>query len=822
MPGPPEQWNPFSSSAWAAILGLVRVPLFHRASGTAIGGDHAVLLNGDRGSFEFSAAEDRDLLADDRPLAWSWSAHVRHTVIVDRQRDKLYLRRWDVPTVIRQFEPPSREQGAIELLRVLHDAEPPQAPDVIHRVLGAFRLARDTCGREAPLDAVRVLNGLLLVADGVSRGRINRGAVERARTIGSALDTLGDKERSLAEVDALRKTTLSQDLGVLAHYFLDPDPRTGLVLNPELLLRHASSKLYQEAHLDLERSPQRSFPGMGSTSEPRGRGPRDVRFTPANLARALVQEAIKALRPRPRNHITVLDPACGSGIFLQEMLRELEGTARCGSVGVVGYDVSPLSVCMSRFCLNHAVRDLSRLKAGANVEERDSLRCLWPTSDVVVMNPPFMALTDLQPDRRTGVAEVLGDMQTGRVDISMAFVVKAVQALRPGGVLACVLPGSILHGRSGAAWRERMQHEADIVLMGRFEGYHYFPTSLVETCFLVLRRKSGRGCKQSPVQVVLAEEGAEDAALRALRLPEDDARRASGGVEVFRVEPADATGENWRPLHRGVYEQRRHLLARRLPNVAALFHVRQGAMTGNNEVFVLSMERLGDLPKVERKYFRPAAGTKTIYGGQLHPIEYVFYPYSEDGLLLKSEEDLEREVPTYFRKALKPRRRVLKNRSKIDRWWGLSRFCAWQFARMPRLVSAFFGGSGSIAFDEKGDYVVVAGHGWNWRGPLPGDHPFTSTRLPWAYLALLNSTVFERILSWFSVPLEGGQFRLEPRFLSRIPLPNLAGDEMAPEVIEHLVSIGREVHRGKLEDIRPRLDRVAAEAWGLPLSDCGE
>jgi hypothetical protein len=738
-------------------------------------------------------------------------------VIADKRQDMVYLRRWDAPTNIRQFQVPRQEQAAIDLLHILQSVEPLQVPDVIQHVLHAFRLIRETKACSDALWAVRVLNSLLLAADGVRRGRIDRRELERASTIGGAIKTLGPRARSLAEVDKLPRGIRDQDLGVLGQYFLQPDSRTGLQLYPDLLFRHASSKLYQEAHLELERRPQQlAFPGMGSTAEPRGSLRRDVRFTPANLARALAQQAVQALSKLP-DRIVVLDPACGSGIFLQECLRELDSRDYRGLARILGYDISAVSTCMSRFCLKHAVSDLSGFKADVEVEKANSLRRDWPATDLILMNPPFIPLTDLDADQRQEVIDTLGDMNTGRVDIAMAFVLKAVQSLRPGGVLGCVLPGSVLYGDSGLKWRERLQQDMDIILMGRFEGYRYFPTSLVETCFLILRRKAERLRTLPAVEILIAEEGTEDAALRALRLPEEDPRRSTGGVEVFPIDPKDTTADSWRPLRRAVYECRRELLSRGLPRIDSLFLIHQGARTGDNDAFIISADVYAGL-KSERQYFRPAAGGETIRRGQFLRTQYVFYPYGPDGLLLQTEEELKQRVPQYFKRWLQPRRKQLEQRAKITCWWGLTWPRPWQFRKSPRLVSAYFGASGSFAFDTAGEYAVVNGFSWEWRKPSPEGGGFATTRLPWAYLALLNSSIFERMLSWFSIPLQGGQLRLEARFLSRIPMPDLTSGDAPTDLVQELVNLGQMICRGKLEDVRNRLDHAAATAWGVPLN----
>jgi len=812
-----ESWDPFSSRSWAGLLGLVYVPMFGSRKPKGPQGDHAILQDGAKASFGFSSSSDRDLIDRNAPLCWSWSSHVRHALIADKHQGIMYLRRWDAPTLIRRFDVPRQEQGAIDFLEVLQNVEPLQVPDVVQHVLHAFRLIREIPSCSNPVWAIRVLNGLLLAADDVRAGRVDRAEIERASTIGKALRALTLRARSLAEVNELPRDIRDQDIGVLGQYFLQPDRRTGLELLPSLLFRHASSKLYQEAHLEIERNPQLSFVGMGSTAKPKGTLRRDIRFTPANLARALVQQAIAALGTLP-DRLVAADPACGSGIFLQELLRELALRQYKGCAKIIGYDISDVSACMSRFCLKHAAADLAgvKMKAIVKVEEDNSLRQTWELADIVVTNPPFIPFSALDAGQREDVQTILGDAATGRVDIAMAFVSKAVQSLKPGGVLACVLPGAILYGESGLAWRERLQQEGEVLMLGRFEGFRYFPTSLVETSFLVLRRRP-EGEKHRPsVQVVVASEGSEDAALRALRLPGDDPRREAKGVEVFEVTAAETSPDSWRPLRRSVYECRRDLMVRRLPLIRSLFAIRQGVRIGHKKTFLLGCDAYKALGK-DKKYFRPAAGGGTVLNGQLVRSEFIFFPYGPEGLLLRTEAELQEYVPHYYKHWLAPKRKELEARPGTACWWGLTRPRTWQFARSPHIISAYFGGSGSFAFDPVGEYVVVNGFAWDWQKPLPERPQFGGTRLPWAYLALLNSTVFERILSWFSVPLQGGQMRLEPRFLSKIPIPDFSGEGTAPDLLQDLANLGKSVHRGQLENVRSRLDAAAAAAYGVPL-----
>ena len=94
--------------------------------------------------------------------------------------------------------------------------------------------------------------------------------------------------------------------------------------------------------------------------------------------------------------------------------------------------------------------------------------------------------------------------------------------------------------------------------------------------------------------------------------------------------------------------------------------------------------------------------------------------------------------------------------------------------------------------------------------------PFEQTPAVWAYLAILNSKTFEKIMSLFTVRLQGGQMRLEARFLSQVPLPDITNEMSCPaEVVEHLVDLGKAIHTGKLKAVAPDLDKYVSLLYGL-------
>jgi hypothetical protein len=246
-----------------------------------------------------------------------------------------------------------------------------------------------------------------------------------------------------------------------------------------------------------------------------------------------------------------------------------------------------------------------------------------------------------------------------------------------------------------------------------------------------------------------------------------------------------------------------------------LFTIRQGVRTGLKAAFVLSKAELARLPKSERNFFRPSAGQGSIERGTLSASGFVFYPYSPGGLIIGSEAELRRELPEYYSNWLAPFKSRLKKRQGIQKWWLPTRPREWQYEEIPKIVSTYFGGAGSFAYDAGGEYAVVDGFAWILRGSTEASANTEETNL--TYLAIVNSRVFERILSCFSWRLQGGQLRLEARFLNDIPFPTI--DQLqsrSPSLPGELSALGRSITQGKLDTKQAEIDALVRVIFAFP------
>ncbi len=374
------EWNPFSTKDWADAIGLVNIPLFGGEQPRGIAGDFAVLLDGRRSSFGLFLADDpNELIYSNRPLSWSWSANLRHSLIVHKKADVVIHRRWDSPDKSTKFPIPRTSlEAATAFAERIGSAKARSASDVIGRMLGAFRRVRANLAPQImdAVVAIRVFNAFLVGAEMVRKGSLRPDEWRGCRTVKDALDLIKNNDDGVG-VDRIPSDAASIEIGGLPGTFIDPDPSTGCELEPDLLIRHASGSLYQDAHFELEREDQLSLPGLAENPSYQPSLQRDARFTQPALARAMVQQALKAYRRTEREReMVILDPACGSGVFLQHALQELAATACKRAIKLIGFDTSAVSCAISEFCLHRSARDaaLRDLRVTTEISDQNAMR----------------------------------------------------------------------------------------------------------------------------------------------------------------------------------------------------------------------------------------------------------------------------------------------------------------------------------------------------------------------------------------------------------------------------------------------------------------
>jgi adenine-specific DNA-methyltransferase len=671
-------WNPETPDDWSQAFRLVSVPYFSASRSEEIGGTHAMMQDGDSASFALHLANSRTILPKETILGWAWSSNVRHAVIIEpaRQSFHAHILRWDDPEHhdSRVIE---SSADAAKLVRDIERSEPPSRPDVIKHALTLFTNVRAAIEERngTSVDVVMTFNAVLRLAN---EWRSADKAPRGHRDI-SLIDAITRLHRN--KIHGFHPRLVSQsvrgyNVGELTQLVLtNGSPATGYAFDTELLIRHAGGLLYQDAHRSLA-SPrsglqQKSllFDAMsGMSGRPRVEAPSYVHYTPPWLARALVEAVFAIIRGCESSTLRILDPACGSGVFLGESARELQRLPLV-PVQLHGMDISDIAGLMADFYTGEVTHDIARSRVSQSIEYGiDSLGdAKWSGADAIVMNPPFKAWKDLSATERDRVTSILGSDFAGRPDLYLAFLVRAAASLHPGGAFASIVPASFFTSMTAENVRASLHDEGFRVrLVGVFRGFATFDDAMVEAGFIVVERSDVNG----PVRIVTAKRGYAAKAIRQLRAISPGRSISSAGFEIYNIPGADLHKESWRPHPKADIDFAHALASDIATRVSDVFTVRLGVRgvgaKSISRVLVVAESDFQKFSPRERLYFRPVADR--IESGQITPSGFVFYPYGEDrSLLIKTERELQDAVPSFYARVLMPAKDRLQARKSINR-----------------------------------------------------------------------------------------------------------------------------------------------------------
>lgn len=171
----------------------------------------------------------------------------------------------------------------------------------------------------------------------------------------------------------------------------------------------------------------------------------------------------------------IYDPACGSGTFLIETLKLYKENRKVTKSTVWGTDKNPRMLLISELNLGHFPDITFERRLADALFPEDSI---WPkhnSFDFIFTNPPFgVTLDNSSHDLqyfKTCCTE--NGHITKRQQSEVVFVEQAFHYLKPGGILAIVLPKSVI--------TNSYLHNSRIVL-GKF-GYIYAAVSLPPETF---------------------------------------------------------------------------------------------------------------------------------------------------------------------------------------------------------------------------------------------------------------------------------------------------------------------------------------------------
>lgn len=566
----------------------------------------------------------------------------------------------------------------------------------------------------------------------------------------------------------------------------------------ELIMRHSSGTLFQEAQKEVLYFNRQIeiFGGISSNITTKNNLYSSIHYTPPYLSRTIVENSLKQI-DLTKESIKILDPACGSGEFLIEALKQLKELGYDGQINIIGWDSSETAILTSSFLLKYEQRIYWQHRLNFQLKlVSDSLLENWDNDyDLILMNPPFVSWELLsKKEYKEAIRETLGENFMGRPNQASAFFYKSIMSLNENGVFGFVIPSSILTLDSYKKLRSRIEEIITFNLIGKL-GNFVFEDALTDVSLIVGKKAQ---LELPPLFLwTRNEKGIANESIRVLRKMESNNQLSisKNTYSIFRPDQFPVLKESWRPIsysnNNFLKKVNRFLFEEKLVTVGEIFRVRQGIRQGRKNVFKITKEELNQLPEGERTFFRPVIDNDAVLSNLNSTKDFIWYPYNSDGLIITTEEHLENMVPTFYEDKLLPNKGILNSRSGINNWWGLTRPRNWQFAKKVKLVSGEFGNNKSFALDETGEYVVERGNAWLPKKSFKDDYYYF-------YLAIFSSSLFNKLLSIYSRQLAGGKwYDLGKKYTNDIPIPNIHLESVRSDLgFVKLVRLGKEISSG--------------------------
>ena len=719
---------------WAIDSGLLPMHLAPHNMG-----ERYIMLDG--GYYEFCLDLDiEDCTASDYN-SYAWSSDVKNYIRVQGENVSVYNwknRRCDTMKLALV------EQKFHQFLKIINSTSINSSDDVTPFLLGLFAQLRNlTQETKQPIVAMNLLFKLLV---SIEENNIDADVCKRWNVIDIVLPNGFDRL-----VDSIRKGALQ----------IKP--------NLDFILRHGSGRLFEMAHRTaLSFNPQWDLFGgisaeltLSDTSNYSS-----LHYTPRYLVRSIVENSLKQIN-KEQEVIRIFDPACGSGAFLQEALKQLKEQNFHGKIEVFAYDNSDMAVSTTKFLLSYEQRrQWDEQHMTYQVDVRNSVVTDWPKCDLLLMNPPYIAMELIKDSiTKDAVRETLKELNMKkRPNMAAAFLYKAIKSLNVNGVLGAVLPSSLLLLEQYQSLRESIRSMFDLDIIAKL-GNFAFSDALTDASIVIAKRRDPTF--SIPLTVWCKnQEGAPFNAIRGLRKMQYDnlTSRIKVDYNIYTPSRFPVVGETWNTIpmkdDRLVQQLKTRVGTGDLKHLSEVFDVKQGIITGIRDIFEVSDIQYEDIPKKERKLFRNIASSFTIEDGQIKRSNYIWYPYNKRGLIIENEDQLRQYEWTYC--WLAPHKTELLNRSGIKNWWEPTRSRTWQYEPAMRLCSKRFGDSSSFAIASS-EFVIKDGNAFIFKSEnaVKSDYYF--------YLAYFSSSTFEHLLSIFARTLMKG-YDLGNRNIKDIPI----------------------------------------------------
>ncbi|KXA89961.1 hypothetical protein AKJ62_01985 [candidate division MSBL1 archaeon SCGC-AAA259D14] len=431
-------------------------------------------------------------------------------------------------------------------------------------------------------------------------------------------------------------------------------------------------------------------------------------FTPEPIADRMVEKLFRKKEPEPTDR--VLDPGCGTGIFIERILSWCE-RKEIEPPQIVGVELDTNLIDKARESVGG--------KDNVDLINCDFLLKDFERFDYIIGNPPYVPIEELDESEKEEFREKF-ETAVNRFDLSSLFFEKALGLLDTNGRLVFISPEKYEYTLTTSPLRELMAKY-------RIKEIHHLDEDTFE------------GLVTYPAIITI--DGREKTTIR---------RR--DGKTVRAELPPD--GSRWISKINGFGNWIESEIV--LDDISK--RISCGVATGRDKIFVKDQN---EIPDAIKKYARPTISGKELTEKGANASQFMIVPYDEKGdLLSKNDLDSFLNWASTYKDELSSRHCVIEDGKE---WYSFHEDPPLQDILSPKILCKDVTNEPEFWMDEGG--AIIPRHSVYYIVPKDTDI------LP-ALLKYLNSEKAQKWLTAHCQRAANDFIRLQSNVLKQLPVPN--------------------------------------------------
>jgi len=522
--------------------------------------------------------------------------------------------------------------------------------------------------------------------------------------------------------------------------------------------------------------------------------------------------------------LTILDPACGSGAFLNQALDflikehqyidELQTKLLGGGFvfpnientvlenNIFGVDLNEESVEIAKLSLwlrtaqprrklnvltnnikcGNSLIDDPKVAGNKSFNWQNEFPEVFEKGgfDIVIGNPPYVRqelFKDIKPYLKENY-----NCYNSIADLYTYFIEKGIKLMNEIGVFSFILPNKFLKATYGKQIRKVIKEETNIELIFDFDDYPVFDDATTYPIIFVLSKK-------------VSEKGFFNySEINKRTITPDPIYRLE--LKKHKVSYDSLTDEMWNFI-----DIKNKLLLDKIKAESTYLKdvvnnkIFRGVSTGKNEVFIINEQTANKLiNENNKKHIRKIVTGKEVkrYNLNFDNLYLLYIPW---------EYDLEFDAG--IKEYLLENKEILSNRPEVKdgrfNWWCLSRYGSKnaEFLFEPKIIYPRINNECNFYFDEKGTFSLSDNNFF-----LATDEKFL--------LPILNSKVVFYFLKSIASTLQGGYLDFRRPYIEIIPIKIPNEKKSFAEIAELMYSLNNQ-----LQDVLQKFQRTLCRKFEL-------